>query len=90
MSNITLRKIDEETYNIWHLMIDESMQGNGYGKGAMEKVLAYIRKKPFGDSITVLLTCHVENTVAYQLYRNMGFAETGRKDEDEVELKLEV
>jgi len=22
--------------------------------------------------------------------RNMGFAETGRKDEDEVELKLEV
>ena len=81
---------DEETYNIWHLMIDESMQGKGYGKGAMEKVLAYIGKKPFGNSKTVLLTCHVENTVAYQLYRNMGFAETGRADEDEVELKLEV
>ncbi len=31
MSNITLRKIDEKTYNIWHLMIDESMQGKGYG-----------------------------------------------------------
>lgn len=31
---------DEETYNIWHLMIDESMQRRGYGKG--EKLEVWI------------------------------------------------
>ena len=79
---------DEQTYNIWHMMIDRREQGRGYGRAAMERALEYIRRKPFGDSDRVLLTCSPENKPALKLYRSMGFAETGRRDEDEIELAL--
>lgn len=79
---------DEEAYNIWHLMIDKEYQGKGYGRTAMERVLSYIRTKPFGDSNRVLLTVNPENRTACGLYRALGFSETGRSDEDEEELGL--
>ena len=79
---------DEETYNIWHLMIDRRYQGKGLGRAAMELALEYIRTKPFGPSDRVLLTVSPRNTAACALYRTLGFAETGRRDEDEVELGL--
>lgn len=81
---------DEETYNIWHMMIDHACQGNGYGKAALQEVLQYIAAKPFGSSNTVLLTCNPQNAVAYRLYRQIGFTETGRSDEDEVELRITI
>lgn len=81
---------DEQTYNIWHMMIDRREQGRGYGRAAMERALEYIRRKPFGDSDRVLLTCSPENEPAMKLYRSMGFAETGRRDEDEIELALTI
>ena len=49
---------DEETYNIWHMMIDKDEQGKGYGKAAILKALDYIKEKPFGKSGRVLLTCN--------------------------------
>lgn len=79
---------DEKTYNIWHMMIDKSQQKKGYGRVALQKVLTYISKKPFGDSDHVLLTCNPENEAAYRLYKQLGFTESGRQDEDEIELEL--
>lgn len=81
---------DEQTYNIWHMMIDEHFQGNGYGKEALKQVLNYISLKPFGASKTVLMTCNPENEVAYHLYHQLGFTETGRRDDDEVELGIRL
>lgn len=79
---------DEETYNIWHLMIDRKYQGKGFGRAAMALALEYIRTKPFGPSDLVLLTVNPQNSAACALYRTLGFAETGRSDGDEVELGL--
>lgn len=79
---------DEETYNIWHLMIDAQYQGKGYGKAAMERSIDYIRTKPFGNSDQILLTVNPNNIIACRLYQALGFAETGRSDGDEVELGL--
>lgn len=81
---------DENTYNLWHLMIDRCFQGRGYGRAAVERALDYIRTKPFGDSGRVLLTCSPENRNAWKLYLDLGFAETERRDEDEIELALEL
>ena len=69
-------------------MIDCTIQGNGYGKSAVQEVLKYIATKPFGSSKTVLITCNPQNEVAYKLYRRIGFTETGRSDEDELELGM--
>lgn len=79
---------DVPEYDIWHMMIDASQQGKGYGKEALDKVIAYIKTKPFGDSGKVMLTCNKDNAVVLKLYSKIGFTETGVEDEDEIELSM--
>lgn len=79
---------DVPEYNIWHMMIDVSKQGKGYGRAALEQVIAYIKTKPFGNSDRVTLTCNRDNYIAVKLYMNMGFSTTGVEDEDEIELSM--
>ena len=77
---------DVPEYDIWHMMIDEAEQGKGYGSEALDRVLQYIRTKPFGDSDRVTLTCSKNNPAARKLYESRGFSATGNEDEDEIEL----
>ena len=81
---------DVPEYDIWHMMIDESKQGQGYGNQALDRVIDYIRTKPFGDSDRVALTCNKNNLIARRLYENKGFSATGIEDEDEIELIMTV
>ncbi len=79
---------DIPEYDVWHMMIDESRQGKGYGSAAFHQVLEYIRTKPFGSSDRVTLTCNKDNKQALQMYKKKGFTETGEEDEDEIELSM--
>ena len=79
---------DDETYNIWHMMIDVAYQHQGFGAIALKKCLDYIASKPFGPSNKIVLTCNKDNFIALHLYNNYGFKETGNADEDEIELAL--
>lgn len=54
----------------------------------MERVLEYIKAKPFGASNRIALTCNRDNIQALKLYKSRGFTETGTVDEDEIELSL--
>ena len=81
---------DVPEYDIWHMMIDESAQGHGYGSAALDRVIDYIRTKPFGSSCRIALTCSRDNTVARKLYEKKGFLATGIEDEDEIELVLTI
>ena len=79
---------DVPEYDIWHMMIDESMQGRGFGSDALDRVIEYVRTKPFGDSGRIALTCNKNNPVARKLYESKGFSATGAEDEDETELAM--
>ena len=81
---------DVPEYDIWHMMIDESAQGQGYGNDALDRVIDYIRMKPFGDTDRVALTCNKNNPIARKLYESKGFSATGAEDEDEIELAMTV
>lgn len=81
---------DIPEYDIWHMMIDEAEQGKGYGRAALELVIDYIKTKPFGSSDRVALTCNKDNAKALKLYHDMGFLETGAKDEEEIELFMMI
>ena len=81
---------DIPEYDIWHMMIDESMLGKGYGSDALDLVIDYIRTKPFGDSDRVALTCNKDNPIAQKLYEKKGFATTGAEYDDEIELAMTV
>ena len=79
---------DIPEYDIWHMMIDESKQNMGYGSIALEKVLDYIKTKPFGPSNRMTLTCNKNNVHALKMYESKGFSKTGVEDKGEVELSL--
>ena len=79
---------DVPEYDVWHMMIDESAQGRGFGGEALDRVLDYIRTKPFGSSDRVALTCSKENPVARKLYESRGFRPTGAEYDDEIELAM--
>lgn len=79
---------DISEYDIWHMMIDKSNQRRGYGKVALDRVLDYIKTKPFGSSNRIALTCNRNNIQALNLYKSRSFIETGAVDEDEIELSL--
>lgn len=81
---------DVPEYDIWHMMIEQAEQGKGYGKAALDRVLDYIREKPFGFSNRVTLTCNKENIRALTMYKSKGFAETGVTDGEEIELSLMI
>ena len=79
---------DIPEYDIWHMMIEESMQGRGYGGEALDRVLEYIRTKPFGGSDRIALTCNKNNPAARKLYESKGFSATGVEDDDEIEMVI--
>ena len=81
---VVIRAITEENF------IDASAQGRGYGGEALDRVMEYIRTKPFGDACRVALTCNKRNAVARKLYEKKGFSATGVEDEDEIELVMTV
>jgi diamine N-acetyltransferase len=79
---------DEETYNIWHMMIDEKYQGKGYGTEAVKLCIDYINSKPFGKSHEIILTCNMDNSHGIHVYEKLGFKDTGERDDDEIIMKL--
>lgn len=81
---------DIPEYDIWHMMIDQSEQGRGYGSAALDRLIDYIRTKPFGDSDRVALTCNRANPSARRLYERKGFCATGVEYEDEIEMAMTV
>lgn len=81
---------DVPEYDIWHMMIDRAAQGRGYGSAALDRVLDFIRTKPFGNADRVALTCGRDNSAARRLYERKGFRATGVKDEDEEELAMTI
>lgn len=79
---------DIPEYDVWHMMIDESAQKRGYGGKALDRVIEYIKTKPFGDSNRITLTCNKNNPTAEKLYESRGFSVTGTGYDDEKELVL--
>ena len=71
-------------YYIWRFMIDNRYQGNGYGKEALKLAIDFIKTSPSGRSEYCWLSYEPENEVARQLYRSLGFSETGEMDGEEV------
>jgi len=67
---------------ILRLMVDEKYQGNGYGRAAMELMLATFRAD---ECVSVVcITYEPENNPARKLYASLGFEETGEFMENEV------
>ncbi|MFJ5766830.1 GNAT family N-acetyltransferase [Lysinibacillus sp. NPDC093210] len=67
----------KKCYFIWHIMIDKSYQGKGYGKVAFDKMLKDIETMPYGGAKYVALFYRTSNVIAKSLYASFGFVDTG-------------
>jgi diamine N-acetyltransferase len=70
-------------YWICRLMVDQTQQGKGYGRAAMEAILQEIGAS--GYKGLVYISFEPENTVAEALYRSLGFEDTGKMTDDNTE-----
>jgi diamine N-acetyltransferase len=67
---------------LYRFMIDRSFQGRGYGKAALQAVLAEIRMLNHVRQISI---CYEpENSAARQLYAKAGFVEEGLDEDGEM------
>jgi len=73
---------------IQRLMVDEKFQGKGHGRFGMEKMLEIFRADERIKEVGI--SYEPENDVARKLYASLGFVETGRIIEDEVEAVLKL
>lgn len=79
---------ERDQYTVWKFMIDRRFQRRGYGREALQKAIDYLVQK-FGAE-EVFLGVALKNDTAKKLYESMGFAETGLRDDFQLELKLSV
>lgn len=73
---------DNHEYWIWRLMIDRKHQKKGYGKAAMQLVLAKMMSDD--DRSKIYISFEPENTGAKALYEQLGFSPDGRVIEGEI------
>ena len=72
----------EQQAFIMRLMVDEKLQGKGYGRFGMQKMLEMFRADERIREVGI--SYEPENDVARKLYASLGFVETGEIFEGEV------
>ena len=93
MVGFTMFAFDEEhedpddRFWLWRFMIDENLQGNGYGTAALQAVIRYF--KEHGAS-NIRLSTKETNTTALSMYRKAGFRYTGEMNGEELVLELQL
>ncbi len=71
---------------VWRLMIAADHQGKGYGRAAMEALIARLRAEGKFDAL--YLSYEPENTGAERFYAGLGFEKTGHIEHGELVVRL--
>lgn len=75
-------------YYLWRLMIDAAHQRRGYGKQALELVIRHVRTLPNANA---LFTGYRKGDGSPErFYLNLGFQPTGKVDDDDHILRLDL
>ncbi|HUT20231.1 MAG TPA: GNAT family N-acetyltransferase [Anaerolineae bacterium] len=75
-------------YFLWRLMIAGPHQGKGYGRRAVEQLVAYVRNRP---GAVELLTSYVPiEGGPERFYRRLGFEPTGQHVGEEIVMRLSL
>lgn len=77
---------DAPEYYLWRFMIDARYQGLGYGRDAMLLIIEYVRTRPAASEL-ILSYVPAEGSPE-GFYASLGFENTGKMHDDEMEMKL--
>lgn len=73
-------------YFLWRLMIAAPHQGKGYGRQAIEHLIAYVKTRPSAKEL--LVSCGQGEGSPEGFYRRLGFGRNGNMADGEVVLSL--
>jgi diamine N-acetyltransferase len=73
-------------YGLWRFMIAAEHQGKGFGRRALEQIIAHVRARPGARELT--LSYVPGDGAAGAFYARLGFVETGEVDEGERVMRL--
>jgi diamine N-acetyltransferase len=84
--NLRSQPRQEDFYFLWRLMVDAGYQKLGFGRRAVEILIAHVRGRP--NAHRLLTSCHPGEGSPEGFYHRLGFRPTGRDLGEEVELAL--
>lgn len=93
MVGFTMFAFDEDyedpndRYWLWRFMIDQDLQGRGYGRAALKAIIDYFKEQGVGY---IKLSTKESNSQAISLYHKFGFSENGEMNDEEVVLQLDL
>ena len=77
----------DDRYWLWRFMIDEDLQGNGYGTAALQVIIKYFKDHGANN---IRLSTKETNERALKMYRKAGFRNTGEMNDGEIVLQLDL
>lgn len=77
---------EKQEYYLWRFMIAPHFQRRGYGAQAIGLVVDYVRTRPGATELLLGYIDHPQGPAGF--YRSLGFSETGRIEDGEVEMRL--
>ncbi len=77
----------DDRYWLWRFMIDEDLQGNGYGTAALQVIIKYFKDHGANN---IRLSTKETNERALTMYRKAGFRDTGEMNDGEIVLQLDL
>ena len=93
MVGFTMFAFDEDyedpndRYWLWRFMIDESLQGKGYGTAALKVIIQYFKDHGANN---IRLSTKETNTYALSMYRKAGFHDAGEMNDEEIVLQIDL
>ncbi|MCP4685283.1 MAG: GNAT family N-acetyltransferase [bacterium] len=78
----------KEEYFLWRMMIAGKFHGMGFGKKAMLQIIERVKSRPGAKEL--LTSCVPGEGSPEGFYLNLGFTNTGKWDEGEMLLRLEL
>ena len=75
-------------YYLWRYMIDGDQQGKGYGTAGMNLLVEYVRTLPGATELFLSFVPGEHGPQAF--YQGYGFVATGREQDGELEMRLEL
>lgn len=80
--------VEKDQYTLWKFLIDSRYQRRGYGRGALKQALRYAEESLHANAL--YLGVRHGNHAARELYRSVGFRETGLTTDTAFEMKLDM
>jgi diamine N-acetyltransferase len=75
-------------YYLWRMLIDVHFQGRGFGRAALDRVVAYVRTRPGAEFLVTSVVAGDGSPMGF--YRRYGFQPTGEMFDHEHVLRLRL